>query len=165
VAFPLHPETPEQGMGLEDLFAGRDVDLAAVRTRLKRAAEEVNLPLTDRNMTYNSRKATELGKWAEATGKGEAFHDAVFRAYFAEGLNIADIGVLKDICKGIGLDPQAAEKVVSQRTYATAVDEDWEYSLRIGISAVPSFLYQGRIMVGAQPFEMLEKLVNQAVLV
>ncbi len=152
-------------MRLEDLFAGRNIDLPAVRARLKRAAEEVNLPLTDRNMTYNSRKATELGKWAEDMGNGDAWHDAVFRAYFAEGLNISDTGVLKDLCRGIGLDPETAEDVMAKRTFRKAVDEDWEYSLRIGISAVPSFLYQGRIMVRAQRYEMMEKLVKQAVLI
>ena len=51
-------------------------------TRLKRAAEELGLPLGERKKTYNSRRAQELGKWAETAGKGDEFHDAVFCAYF-----------------------------------------------------------------------------------
>jgi predicted DsbA family dithiol-disulfide isomerase len=164
VAFPLHPETPEQGQSLAELFAGRQVDLDAVRMRLKTAADEANLPLTDRNMTYNSRKATELGKWAEKLGTGEAYHDAVFRAYFADGLNIADITVLNQICKNLGLDPVEAQTVISKKTYKNAVDEDWEYSLKIGIGAVPTFVFQGRRVEGAQSYDILKRLVNQDIL-
>ncbi|MCG2753104.1 MAG: DsbA family protein [Desulfobacteraceae bacterium] len=164
VAFPLHPETPEQGQGLEELFAGRNIDLDAVRMRLKMAADEVNLPLTVRNMTYNSRKATELGKWAEAQGKGEAYHDALFRAYFADALNIADISVLKQICAKLGLDLLEAETVMGKRLYKNAVDEDWAYALKIGIRAVPTFLINGRMVEGAQSYDILKRLVNRQLL-
>ena len=34
-AFPLHPETPEEGMTLEDLFAGRNYDIETSKQRLK----------------------------------------------------------------------------------------------------------------------------------
>ena len=64
--------------------------------RLRQAAEELDLPVRDRARVYNSRRATELGKWAEAQGRGDAFHDAIFRAYFAEGLNISDVAVLRE---------------------------------------------------------------------
>ena len=151
-------------MSLQQLFSGRNVDIDAVRARLKQAADEAGLPLTDRAMTYNSRRATELGKWAEKTGKGEAYHDAVFRAYFAEGLNIGDIDVLKRICLDLDLDPGEAEHILSKRTFGRAVDEDWEYALKIGISAVPTFIMDGRSVVGAQPYETLEKLVTQTML-
>jgi predicted DsbA family dithiol-disulfide isomerase len=149
---------------LEELFAGRNIDLSAVRARLKMAADEANLPLKDRNMTYNSRLATELGKWAEEMGRGDEYHNAVFKAYFAEGLNISDVSVLKELCKWIGLNPLEAEKAISNRNYKKAVNEDWEYSLRIGVSAVPTFLFDNRIVVGAQPYEMLVKLVNRNIL-
>lgn len=43
-AFPLHPETPKQGLTLEELFAGRDVHIPAVLARLKKAAAELGLP-------------------------------------------------------------------------------------------------------------------------
>ena len=164
MAFPLHPETPAEGLSLQQLFAGRNVDIAGVRSRLKKAADDAGLPLTARDMTYNSRKATELGKWAEEVGSGDAFHDAVFRAYFAEGLNIGDIDVLKQICRKLDLDPGEAERVIAQKTFGRAVDEDWEHALKIGISAVPTFIMDGRAVVGAQPYDTLEKLVTQNML-
>ena len=63
--FPLHPEIPEAGMPLSELFAGR-LDVSAMMSRLRRVAEELDLPLGERTHTYNSRRAQELSKWAEA---------------------------------------------------------------------------------------------------
>jgi len=103
-----------------------------------------------------------LSKWAEDLERDNAFHDAVFRAYFAEGLNIADVAVLKDLCQGLGLDPDEAERVLTERPYEQAVNDDWAYSRRLGITAVPTFLTAGRSVVGAQPYEILEKLVRLA---
>jgi predicted DsbA family dithiol-disulfide isomerase len=159
----LHPETPEEGQTLQQLFAGRDIDIPAVMTRLRTVAAELNLPWRERTMTYNSRRATELGKWAEALGQGEVFHDAVFRAYFADGINIANIEVLKKLCRNLGLDPSEAEGVLEEGSYGKAVENDWLYSRQLGVTAVPTFLAAGRIVVGAQPYEILEKLVKAGI--
>lgn len=132
-----------------------------MRARLKQVAEELNLPLCERTKVYNSRRATELGKWAEERGRGDAFHDAVFRAYFAKGLNIADVAVLKEICAALHLDPDEAERVLAHGTYKKAVDDDWLYAARLGVTAVPTFLAAGRAVVGVQPYEELEKLIGQ----
>ncbi len=74
--FPLHPETPPEGVSLEQLFAGRNVDLAASQTRLQRILEEEGQPYGERRMTYNSRLAQELSKWAETqpAGEGKKLH-------------------------------------------------------------------------------------------
>lgn len=34
--FPLHPNTPENGLTLEALFAGRDIDVPAVQAQMTR---------------------------------------------------------------------------------------------------------------------------------
>jgi len=130
--------------------------------RLKQAAEELDLPVQARTRVYNSRRATELGKWAEAQGRGDAFHDAIFRAYFAEGLNISDVAVLRETCSHLDLDPDEAERVIVQGEYRTSVDDDWDYSRKLGVTAVPTFLTAGRSVVGAQPYEVLERLVQVA---
>jgi len=162
IAFPLHPEIPEEGVSLEELFRGGTVDIPSVLARLRQVAGELDLPLCERPRVYNTRRATELGKWAEEQGRGDAFHEAVFRAYFAEGLNIAETKVLRRICSGVGLDPDDAEAVLAEGSCRAAVDEDWLYAARQGITAVPTFLYSGRAVVGAQPYEVLEKLVTVA---
>ena len=91
VHFPLHPETPADGRSLADLFAGRNVDRKAMQEAMKARMDAEGLPYGERTMTYNSRLAQELGKWADTQPGGEVLHDAFFRAYFVEGRPSAEV--------------------------------------------------------------------------
>ena len=144
------------------MFGGQPVNIPAMLERLKQAADELGLPITERTRVYNSRRATEMGKWAEEQGRGEAFHDLIFRAYFAEGLDISDVAVLRQICSRLELDPDEAERALTNGDFRLSVDEDWDYSRKLGVTAVPTFVAAGRSVVGAQPYEVLERLVQVA---
>jgi predicted DsbA family dithiol-disulfide isomerase len=159
-AFPLHPETPEEGITLAELFAGRSVDVQGIMQRLKRVAEELGLPLADRAKTYNSRLAQELAKWAEAEGKRDAFQDAVFRAYFVEGRNIAKADTLIGLSETIGLPGDEARRVLRERTFLEAVDADWRRSRNLGITAVPTLVMGNQGIAGFQPYEVLEQFLK-----
>ena len=147
---------------MQDLFAGQPVNIPAMLARLKQVARELDLPFGDRQMTFNSRLAQELGKWAEEQDHGNAFHMAVFLAYFERGENIALPSVLLRLCAGVGLDPAAASDVMERRTYREAVDQDWQRSRQMGITAVPTFLIDGRRLVGAQTYAALEAMLVSA---
>lgn len=126
--------------------------------RLKSVATDCGLPFGVRTKTYNSRRAQEAGKWAESRNKGEEFHMEVFKAYFAHGLNIAKIPVLVEVAESVGL--KGVEEVLSEGTFKEAVDSDWRYSRNCGITAVPTFAAKGRMVVGAQPYKVLEDLIK-----
>jgi len=130
--------------------------------RLRQVARELNLPFGERKMTFNSRLAQELGKWAEDQDRGDAFHHAVFLAYFQRGENIARLPVLLQICSIVGLDPVAAQAVLDQRAYREAVDRDWQRSRQMGITAVPTFVINGQQLVGAQSYAALEGMAMSA---
>jgi predicted DsbA family dithiol-disulfide isomerase len=130
--------------------------------RLQKVAAELGLPWGRRTRTYNSRRAQELGKWAEALGQGEAFHQAVFQAYFVDGRNIAAIPVLQEIAGAIGLDGRMAAQALAEGTFQEAVDRDWEYARTCGVTAVPTFQVGARKVVGAQPYQALADLVRAA---
>ena len=157
--FPLHPNTPEAGMNLDELFAGQ-MDIEAMMSRLKRVANELELPFGDRMHTFNSRKAQELGKWAEEMGAGEAFHQAVYHAYFAGGKNIAEKAVLTAIAESIGLDPEKALQVVADGRYAAAVNADWQRADELGVTAVPTLVYKSRQLVGFQPYDACRDFID-----
>lgn len=159
--FPLHPETPVEGMSLHDLFQGR-VDIDSAMARLRQVAAELELPFGDRAHTYNSRNAQELGKWAEEQGVIEPFHDAVYRAYFVAGKNIARIEVLLELVADLGLDKTTAEHILRERQYAEAVDADWQKARDMGVTAVPTTIYQNRSLVGFNPYPAFRKLISTA---
>jgi predicted DsbA family dithiol-disulfide isomerase len=159
-AFPLHPETPPDGQSLEDLFAGRPINIPEMLAHLRKTADQLGLPFGDRQMTFNSRRAQELGKWAENCGRGDAFHNAVFRAYFANGLNIAADTVLMDIAQSVDLDPQEARIIIEGGQYREAVDRDWQRSRNMGITAVPTFVMNQQRLVGAQTYQDLTRFIQ-----
>ena len=159
--FPLHPETPAEGRALADLFAGRGLDLKAMHAQMKARMDAEGLPYGERTHTYNSRLSQELGKWADTQPGGEAFHDAMFRAYFVEARDISQPAVLLEIAQSVGLPIDAAREVLEKRTYRAAVDADWKLSREYGITGVPTFVVGRRGVVGAQPYEALEQLVTK----
>jgi len=158
VVFPLHPETPLEGQSLEDLFAGRDI--TPMRERMKKLMAEAGLPYSNRTHTYNSRAAQELAKWAETQEGGAAIHDALYHAYFVDNLNIADDEVLMKLVAKLGLDPQNAREALHSGEFSAAVDADWQRSRELGITGVPTFYSSDLMVVGCQPYEVLEKFVN-----
>jgi predicted DsbA family dithiol-disulfide isomerase len=162
VHFPLHPDTPAEGRALATLFGGRDEDRRARHAQMKARMAAEGLPYGDRTMTYNSRLAQELGKWADTQPGGEALHDALFRAYFVEARDISQPAVLLDIAQQVGLPVDAAREVLEKRTFKDAVAADWQLSRQYGITGVPTFVVGRHGVVGAQPYEVLEQLVEKA---
>jgi len=162
VHFPLHPDTPAEGRSLDDLFARRKVDRKAMHAQMKARMDAEGLPYGERTMTYNSRLAQELGKWADTQSGGEAIHDALFRAYFVEARDISQPAVLLDIAERVGLPVDGAREALETRTFKAEVDADWELSRQYGVTGVPTFVAGRYGVVGAQPYEALEELVRQA---
>jgi len=163
VHFPLHPETPAEGVALAELFRGRSPEQRkAMHAQMKARMDAEGLPYGERTMTYNSRLAQEIGKWADTQPGGEALHDAFFRAYFVDARDISDVEVILDIVKEAGLPVDGAREVLEKRTFKDAVDADWKLSRQYGITGVPTFVIGRRGVVGAQPYEALEQLVKEA---
>ena len=163
VHFPLHPDTPAEGRALADLFAGRSAEQRkAMHAQMKARMDAEGLPYGERTMTYNSRLAQELGKWADTQPGGEALHDALFRAYFVDARDISQPSVLLEIATQVGLPADGAREVLEKRTFKDAVDADWKLSREYGVTGVPTFVAGRQGVVGAQPYEVLEQLVREA---
>lgn len=160
--FPLHPETPDEGLTLEELFAGRNIDLPSAQARMSRLMSAEGLPYSERTMTYNSRLAQELAKWAETQPGGERVHDALFRAYFVDNVNLASPSNLVRVAGQVGLPAAEAETILTSRRFRDAVDADWRRARDLGITGVPTFVMGDRGVVGTQPFEALEQFVKSA---
>ena len=143
---------------LEQLFA----DIPAAQARMSRLMAEEGLPFGPRSMTYNSRLAQELGKWAETQPGGVKIHDALFRAYFVENVNLARIDNLAVIAEQVGLSKQEAQKVLEERPFRVTVDSDWQRSRELGIRGVPTFVLGDQELAGAQPYAQLADFVSSA---
>ena len=161
VHFPLHPDTPDEGKSMAEIYAGRGMDPEAMYNRMKGLMDGEGLPYGRRTHTYNSRLAQELGIWADTQPGGEAIHLALYQAYFVDARNIGDADVLLEIVEAVGLSVDAAREVLDSRGFKDAVDADWAKSREAGVTGVPTFVAGSYGVVGAQPYEALEKLVKE----
>jgi predicted DsbA family dithiol-disulfide isomerase len=144
---------------LEQLFAGRRINIPEMLQRLEQTAARHGLPFGERRMSFNSRRAQEAAKWAESNGKADAFHYAVFRAYFVDGKNLHEIETLTAAAESVGLNGLDLEGVLKSKTFKAAVDRDWLRSHHLSITAVPTFRMNEENLVGAQPYEQLAAFV------
>lgn len=162
VHFPLHPDTPVEGRSMAEFYAARGIDPEQSYQRMKKLMEAEGLPYGRRTHTYNSRLAQELGKWADTRPGGAAIHDRLYKAYFVEAKNLADVDLLVYIAASVGLPADEARAVLDERRFEEAVDADWARSHRYGVTGVPTFVAARYGIVGAQPYEALEQLVQRA---
>ena len=162
VHFPLHPETPEEGRTLESLFNCGSDEITQKNEHMKGLMTGEGLPYGKRTHTYNSRLAQELASWATSQPGGYQIHNALFQAYFVEGKNIAETSVLLQVAEETGLDVTEASGVLQSRSQKEAVDLDWSKSKQYGVTGVPTYVVGQTGIVGAQPYEAIEKMLVDA---
>ena len=111
----------------------------------------------------NSVMSHRLVKMAGEAGLAGACVEAVFLAFFIDGRNIGEPGVLAEIGSGIGMDPRAI------RTYLESGDDiEWvraenTHAHRTGVNGVPAFVVDGRhAIAGAQEPPVLARLLDAA---
>jgi predicted DsbA family dithiol-disulfide isomerase len=155
--FPLHPDTPDEGLLLES-FLGPNLD--AMHDKLYGLMDELGLEHCDRTKTYNSRLAQELGMWADTQENGKALHKELYRTYFVQDRNLALKTVLLEAVENAGLDSGKAESVIDKREYSETVDQSWMRARQMQISGVPSFIAGGYITSGYHPYDELVKFIE-----
>jgi predicted DsbA family dithiol-disulfide isomerase len=102
-------------------------------------------------------------RYAVREGLGEMMVEALFHAYFADGVDIGDPERLAPIAGRIGLDARAAYAFLRSIEEAEAVHTENLRAHRLGINGVPCFIIAGQqAIAGAQEPEVLERLLDVA---
>ena len=123
VMYPLHPDTPADGIPLEQLFSGRAVAIARQQAEIRERALKIGLEYKLRTHSYNSRRAQIIAKGLAEDGAFETFQAAVFRAYFGKGENINRIDVLQSLLNEISPNQWSAERMIHDSKLEAAVDQ------------------------------------------
>ena len=86
----------------------------------------------------------------------------LLRAYFTEGLNVADHGVLASLAMDIGLDGGAVAAFLDSAQGMVEVREELDGAHERGVSAVPTFVFEGQWAVpGAQDPEVFLRVFDR----
>jgi predicted DsbA family dithiol-disulfide isomerase len=84
-----------------------------------------------------SQKAHELVHFAAACGEPLPMVQRLFRAHFAEGQDIGDLGTLVELAVECGLDKDGAATALRRGMYSAAVEQDNHLAYLLGVSGVP----------------------------
>lgn len=68
---------------------------------------------------------------------------------------------LKSHAAALGLDVEAFGQCLDSGRYAALVRRDTEEGTHLGVSATPAFFVNGRLLVGAQPFENFARVIDE----
>jgi len=117
----------------------------------------------DKAVVANSFDAHRFAHLAKKHGLGDDAEEALFRAYFTEGKNIADHATLTELGIEMGLDETEVKQILESDTYAGEVKHDIAEAGYLGIRGVPFFVMNGKYGVsGAQMVPVFTETLEKA---
>lgn len=157
----IHPENPATGRSVHEL--GYDpAQWQAMTDNLERMVKEDGLAWTPRTFTTNTRQALLLAQMTLLMypDRFPALHRQLFHAYFAEGRNIGDETVLRELADELGLQevlPQAWETPQAIQLLLSHVEAAQE----LGLTGVPTLVVAKRPFSGAVSMDILEQALRE----
>jgi len=89
-----------------------------------------------------------------------AFDEAIFEALWVSGRDVGDPDVLVEVARDVGIDGEAIREALADESLRERVTESFDEARRRGVTAVPTFVYDGHVARGAVPPEQLARLVE-----
>lgn len=166
--FELNPNMAEEGQNLREHIMEKygisEQQSADNRARLVEAGDELGFVFnfTDDSRMQNTFKAHQLIHFAAENDLEEEMKLSLFSAYFTDGKDVNDLGVLIELAEAVGLDRSEAEKVLKSEKYAQAVREEETIWMQRGIQSVPTFVIGNQGVAGAQDPATLAAFISQA---
>lgn len=104
----------------------------------------------------NAGPAAEAADCAGDQNKYWEYHDLLF-----SGQNELGPETYQLYASNLGLDINKFTECVESKKYEAEVNADYTYAAQLGIQSTPTFFVNGVALIGAQPFEVFQKLINQ----
>jgi predicted DsbA family dithiol-disulfide isomerase len=146
--FFLRPDTPPEGSPLPAYIRDR---MADPNNPLKRRAQAKGLTMVQREIIPSTHRAHEAAAFARAKGQEDAMQAALLRRYWVTGQDLWAMDTLTAAAVDAGLEPEELREAIETRQYADEVDAAVESSRQLGVSAVPTFLFENQFVIqGAQ---------------
>ncbi len=112
--------------------------------------------------TFTAHRLLWLTERDHGAATQRALKIALLRTYFTDGGNIADTDTLVGLAAEVGVDRDRAKQWLTGDEGAAETIEEIESAQRLGIQAVPTFVFDGRYAVrGAQEASVLLQALEQ----
>ncbi len=134
---------------------GKIVDTYVTTGKVKYIVRDLPLPFHP-----HAQEAAEAARCAGDQGKYMEMYDELFvnQKAWAEATKVIDI--YTGYAGEIGLNIAVFSECLSSGTKTEAVKADLALAEELGINGTPSFVINGKILVGAQPFENFKAVIE-----
>lgn len=103
------------------------------------------------------------GEASECAADQDAFweyHDKLFDNQSGENQGAFNKDNLKRFAVELGLDSKAFDGCLDSGKYTTVVQKESQAAQSLGVSSTPTFLINGKPLIGAQPFEVFRQTID-----
>src|SRR5690606_36158605 len=150
-AFQLDPEAGDTPVPLREAYAGKfggpeRAGQILAQTQSTGRAEGLPFDFDQGQVRVSTRKAHRLMWLAALEGDVDAVNEALFRAHFAEGRNLAAIETLVEAGSAGGLDEARVRALFEGDEGVAEVEDQLAEARELGVQAVPSFLIDGILL-------------------
>ncbi len=167
-AYQLNPHAPlvMSGTAVENFAQSHGLSNQETAERFARISEsarneglEFHYDIMQMTKTFDAHR---LAKWAAKFSLENSLTSRLMKAYFTDGLNIADKATLAFLAKGIGLDEDVALAVLNSNQFANQVLSEQAEARQIGVQGVPFFVLNQKYGVsGAQSEDYFFEVIKQ----
>jgi predicted DsbA family dithiol-disulfide isomerase len=167
--FELNPALPPEGMNRADYLTQKfgGVERAkSIYSRIESEAKAEGLPIDFDLITTtpNTRLAHKLIDYSRQFDKQNDVIDLLFTSYFAFGKNIGEKDVLLEIALACSLPIEETNAALDSDLINQSVEQQENTALRMGVSGVPGFVYNGFLLFcGAQSPETIALSLQRAI--
>jgi predicted DsbA family dithiol-disulfide isomerase len=164
--FQLNPELPAQGMDRQAFLAAKFGSLVQAGRIYEGiatagAGEGIAFRFDRIRRTPNTQNAHRLSRYAARFGLQAQMIDALFKAYFEQGLDLGRIPVLAEIAGTLGFERAPILRFLDGNSERDAVLAEDRAARHLGIHGVPCFIIDGKYaMSGAQDPEFFLPLLD-----
>ena len=118
-----------------------------------------------RTFQPHTHLALEAGEWVTEHGDTDQvleYHRRLFRVHFTDHESLMDLGVLAREATASGLDGVALRAALETGAVREAVDEGIAHANAIGVTAIPTFIFDGKYaVVGAHEYPTFVRVLEQ----
>ncbi|MDU0111525.1 DsbA family oxidoreductase [Psychrosphaera aquimarina] len=168
--FQLNPQMGSEGQDLREHVIekyGVSVEESiSTRERISSIGKSLNFEInfTDNSRIYNTFSAHKLLHWAEQKGQQNELKQALFSAYFTQGIDVSNQERLLEIVESVNLDKNEAKQILLSTEVTDEVNQIAQFWTSQGISGVPAMIFNQRHLVtGAQGTENYTSILNQII--
>lgn len=170
--FELNPAMPSEGQNLgehiTEKYGSTPEQSAQNRQQITQLGTSLGIDFnfSDDSRIVNTFAAHQLLGWAQTKGLQHPLKLALFEAHFTKGRDVSDYKTLIEVAAAVGLDAEAAEKVLMSGEMAEETRAHQQFWTSRGVSGVPSMVFDGQYLLtgaqGAQTYaQMLQKVISE----